>query len=143
MDLTGSKNHIPNLEDSELTHRIIGCAMRVHTKLGCGFPEVIYQNSLGIELRKAGIVFDREFSMPIYYDTELVGTRRVDFLVEQRITVELKALAALEDVHLAQAKNYLEAYNLRVGLLINFGSKSLEFKRLINTKAPSQKHFGS
>jgi GxxExxY protein len=110
--------------------------MRVHSRLGCGFLEIIYQRSLGIELTKAGIEFITEYEMPIYYETERVGTRRVDLLAEDRIAVELKAITALEDIHLAQAKNYLEAYKLRVGLLLNFGSKSLEYKRLINSKAP-------
>lgn len=134
--LAGSK-HRPesNLEDAELTHSIIGAAMRVHSRLGCGFQEIIYQNALEFEFGKNGIGYIREFEMPIYYETQLVGTRRVDFLVEERIAVELKAVAALEDIHLAQAKNYLEAYGLRTGLLINFGSKSLEMKRLINSKA--------
>jgi GxxExxY protein len=126
-------------EDKELTEIIIGCAMRAHTKLGCGFQEVIYQRALAIELRKLGINFEREFEMPIDYDDENIGRRRVDFLIENRISVELKALVLLEDIHLAQAKNYLEAYKLRVGLLINFGGKRLEFKRLINSKAPHRK----
>jgi GxxExxY protein len=126
----------PNYEDSDLTSNIIGCSMRVHSSLGCGFQEVIYQKSLAIELSKMGINFKREFEMPIHYDGTLVGSRRVDFLVENRVSVELKALVALEDIHLAQAKNYLEAYKLRVGLLINFGGTSLEYRRLINSKAP-------
>jgi GxxExxY protein len=121
-------------EDSELTGKIIGCAMRVHTSLGCGFPEVIYQRALAKELSKSSLAFSREFEMPIFYDGEKIGTRKVDFLVEERISVELKAVTKLEDVHLVQAKNYLEAFSLRVGLLINFGAKSLEQKRLINSK---------
>jgi GxxExxY protein len=127
------------LEDSELTGKIIGCAMKVHSTLGNGFQEVIYQRSLAIELSKSLLDFSREFDMPIHYAGEHVGTRRVDFMVEGRISVELKAIIALEDVHLAQAKNYLEAYNIRTGLLINFGATSLEFKRLINAKAPPHK----
>lgn len=110
--------------------------MRVHTTLGCGFPELIYQRALAKELAKSDIVFSREFEMPIFYDGETIGSRKVDFLIEKRVSVELKALTKLENVHLAQAKNYLEAYDLRVGLLINFGAKSLECKRLINSKAP-------
>ena len=137
MNLTGTSNtREDQFEDSELTRSIIGCAMRVHSRLGCGFLEIIYQRSLGIELTKTGIKFITEYEMPIYYEMERVGTRRVDLLVEDRIAVELKAITALEEIHLAQAKNYLEAYKLRVGLLINFGSTSLEFKRLINSKAP-------
>lgn len=118
----------------EITHRIIGCAMEVHSSLGNGFQEVIYQRALEIEMRCNGISFQREHEMPIHYRGVRIGTRRVDFLVEQVVSVELKALIELEDVHLAQAINYLEAYNLEVGLLVNFGAKSLEYRRLHNTK---------
>ena len=118
----------------ELTHKIIGCAMRVHATLGTGFPEIVYQRSLGIEMALAGLVFEREKDMPIYYRNEHVGSRRVDFFVEKQIMIELKATGVLDDVHLAQALNYLEAYNKQIGLLINFGNKSLTFKRLINKK---------
>jgi GxxExxY protein len=119
---------------SELTSKIIGCAMTVHQTLGNGFQEVIYQRALEIEMRLAGINFHREYEMPIYYREEQVGTRRVDFLIENVISVELKAITKLEDVHFAQAINYLEAYNLEIGLLINFGETSLHFKRLTNKK---------
>lgn len=119
---------------SELTGKIIGCAMEVHKRLGNGFQEVIYQRALAIEMELVGIQFKREFEMPIFYREQQIGTRRVDFLVEELVGVEIKALTKLEDVHLAQAINYLEAYNLEIGLLINFGAKSLEFKRLINPK---------
>ncbi len=119
---------------SEITGKIIGCAMKVHSILGNGFQEVIYQRALSIEFKKAGIAFEREFTMSIYYEGFNIGERRVDFLVEGVICVELKALTQLEDVHLAQAINYLEAYNTEVGLLINFGERSLHFKRLTNKK---------
>lgn len=119
---------------SDLTGRIIGYAMAVHKVLGNGFQEVIYQRALAIELNEAGIDFNREFEMPIFYKGAHIGTRRVDFLVEGLISVELKALTKLEDVHFAQAINYLEAYNLEIGLLINFGETSLNFKRLNNKK---------
>ena len=122
------------LKYSELTGKIIGCAMEVHKNLGNGFQEVIYQRALAIELDKCKISFEREFEMPIFYKSEKVGTRRVDFVIDNIISVELKSLIKLEDVHLAQAINYLEAYNLETGLLINFGAKSLEFKRLFNKK---------
>ncbi len=124
------------LEDSDLTGVVIGCAMHVHSYLGCGFQEFIYQNALEIEMRKKPINFSREFEMPIFYYEQKIGSRRVDFLIENRIPIELKAVETLEDIHLAQAKNYLEAFKLRVGLLINFGAKSLQVKRLINSKAP-------
>ena len=108
--------------------------MTVHSTLGNGFQEVIYQRALEIEMRLAGIRFRREFEMPIYYREEKIGTRRVDFFVEELISVELKATTKLEDSHFAQAINYLEAYNLEIGLLINFGEISLNFKRLTNKK---------
>ena len=119
---------------SELTSKIIGCAMRVHSALGNGFQEVIYQRALAIELTDNGLVFRREQVMPVYYKNQQIGTRRVDFLVKDVIAVELKAVIKLGDVHLAQAINYLEAYDLEVGLLLNFGSKSLDFKRVVNKK---------
>ena len=122
---------------SELTSKIIGCAITVHKMLGNGFQEVIYQRALAIEMNLAGISFIREFEMPIYYREEPIGTRRVDFLVEGIISVELKAIIKLEHVHLAQAINYLEAYNLEIGLLINFGETSLNSKRLTNKKYKS------
>ena len=123
---------------SEITEKIIGCSMRVHSALGNGFQEVIYQRALAIELEKANVLFTRELEMPIFYDGINIGTRRVDFLVEEKVIVELKAATQLEKVHLAQALNYLEAYKLEIGLLINFGNTRLEFKRLIKTrKTPS------
>lgn len=122
---------------SELTSNIIKCSMTVHSALGNGFQEVIYQRALEIEMNLAGIEFKREFEMPIYYRNMHIGTRRVDFLVEGVISVELKALTKLEDVHFAQAINYLEAYNLEIGMLINFGERSLIFKRLANKKFKS------
>ncbi len=114
----------------DLTYTIIGCAMKVHSTLGNGFQEVIYQRCLAIELERAGLVFSREQEMPIFYEGIEVGSRRADFVVENTVLVELKAIIELEDVHLAQALNYLEAYKIDKGLLINFGSKSLEVKRL-------------
>ncbi|HKM95068.1 MAG TPA: GxxExxY protein [Prolixibacteraceae bacterium] len=126
----------------ELTHKIIGCAMRVHSALGNGFQEVIYQRAMEIEMADNGISFSREYEMPIYFKNQQIGTRRVDFLVEAYISVELKAIIELEDVHLAQAINYLEAYDLEVGLLINFGANSLVFKRL-NNKNYKQKNQGN
>lgn len=119
---------------SELTSKIIKCAMTVHSTLGNGFQEVIYQRALEIEMRLEGIDFKREYEMPIFYRDEHIGTRRVDFLVEEVVSVELKAITKLEDVHFAQAINYLEAYNHEIGLLINFGERSLNFKRLTNKK---------
>ena len=118
----------------EITEKIIGAAMRVHSALGNGFQEVIYQRALEIEMDDSDLKFARELSMPIYYKNIQIGERRVDFFVESKIMVELKAIIQIENVHLAQAKNYLEAYNVQVGLLINFGSISLQFKRLENSK---------
>ena len=120
---------------SDITSKIIGCAMKVHATLGNGFQEVIYQRCLAIEMENQGLRFVRELEMPIFYEEREVGTRRVDFLVEDKVMVELKAINQLDNIHLAQGINYLEAYNLKIGLLINFGSTSLDFKRLINKKA--------
>jgi GxxExxY protein len=117
---------------AELTGKIIGCAMKVHNTLGNGFQEVIYQRCLAIEFAKVDLSFERELEMPIHYDGQEVGTRRADFLVEEKVLVELKAICELNDIHLAQGLNYLEAYKLNIGLLINFGATRLEFKRLIN-----------
>lgn len=123
-----------NYKYSEETAKIIGLAMEVHKLLGNGFQEVIYQRALEIEFSNATIPFKREFEMPVMYKGEQIGTRRVDFLVHEKISVELKAIIQLESVHLAQAINYLEAYNLQIGLLLNFGSSSLQVKRLLNKK---------
>lgn len=118
----------------DITRRIISAAMKVHSNLGNGFQEVIYQRAMEIEMPFENLSFQREMEMPIYYRDQQIGTRRVDFFVEEKIMVELKAIIKLEDVHLAQAMNYLEAYKMEIGLLINFGSKSLEFKRVHNNK---------
>lgn len=125
---------MPDLKYKEITEKIIGASMKVHAALGNGFQEVIYQRALEIELQESGLEFAREFNMPVFYKERMIGERRVDFLVAGVISVELKAILQLEPVHFAQARNYLEAYNLEVGLLINFGSTSLEFKRLQNPK---------
>ncbi|HQV79222.1 MAG TPA: GxxExxY protein [Chitinophagales bacterium] len=122
------------MELDEITYKINGCAMKVHNTLGNGFQEVIYQRCLAIELRKAGLDFVREQEQTIFYEGEDVGTRRADFIVEGKVIVELKALIILEDVHLAQAKNYVVAYGFPIGLLINFGAVSLQFKKVFNPK---------
>ncbi|MCF8379406.1 MAG: GxxExxY protein [Bacteroidales bacterium] len=125
----------------DLTRDIIGAAMEVHNTLGNGFQEVIYQRALAIEMETRGLGFSREHEMPIFYKGEQIGTRRVDFFVADCIMVELKALVQLEDVHLAQAKNYLEAYNIEIGLLINFGARSFQFKRIyLNKKSGSSEN---
>ena len=116
--------------DDELTYKIIGCAMKVHNTLGNGFQEVIYQRCLAIELERNNIEFAREQELPIFYEGIHVGTRRADFIIANEVMVELKAIIKLEEVHLAQALNYLTAYQIDKGLLINFGSTSLEVKRL-------------
>ena len=118
------------MKHEELTHKIIGCAMEVHKHLGNGFQEVIYQRALTHEM----IYYERENEMPLQYKGFEVGTRRVDFFVEDKIMVEIKTIVNLEDVHLAQAMNYVEAYKIDVGLLINFGSKKMQFKRVHNNK---------
>lgn len=125
---------MPDYKFKEITEKIIGSSMKVHAALGNGFQEVIYQRALEIEMEENRLRFSRELSMPVYYKGRQIGERRVDFFVEEKIMVELEAIIQLENVHLAQAKNYLEAYNMEVGLLINFGSISLQFKRLGNPK---------
>ena len=122
------------MKHEDLTRRIIAAAMKVHSTLGNGFQEVIYQRALEIEFPYHNLAFEREKEMSIFYRGHEIGTRRVDFFVEKLIMVELKAVVQLEDVHLAQAMNYLEAYNMEIGLLINFGAKSLQFKRVHNNK---------
>jgi GxxExxY protein len=122
----------------EITYKINGCAMKVHNTLGNGFQEVIYQRCLAIELERAGLHFGREVEQTIFYEGIEVGTRRADFVVENNVIVELKALINLEDVHLAQAKNYVVAYDFPIGLLINFGATSLQFKKVFNKKYQKQ-----
>ncbi len=115
----------------EITKKIIGCAMKVHSTLGNGFQEVIYQRALAIEMKSQGLSFEREIERTIYYEGIEVGSRRVDFLVEGCVLVELKAIKEINDTNYAQIINYLKAYNLEVGLLLNFGEKSLSFKRFV------------
>lgn len=125
---------VQTMMHEDFTRRIIGCAMEVHKRLGNGFQEVIYQRALQVEMNFVGLNFEREMEMAIFYRETEIGTRRVDFFVDGKIMVELKAIIKLEDVHLAQAMNYLEAYKMEIGLLLNFGAKSLEFKRVHNNK---------
>ncbi len=122
------------LKYKDITEKIIGASFEVHKFLGNGFQEVIYQRALAYEMRKLGLEFEREIEQDIFYKEleKPIGTRRADFVVEGKVLVELKAIIQLEDVHLAQALNYLKAYKLEVGLLINFGSKSLTFKRIVS-----------
>jgi GxxExxY protein len=129
------------MKHEDITHKIIGCAMKVHSTLGNGFQEVIYQRALAIEMEKQGLGFQREMEMTILYDGIDIGTRRVDFFVQENIMVEIKALIKMEEVHLAQAMNYCQAYNLPIGLLINFGAKSLAFKRVYNVNHSDNKDY--
>jgi GxxExxY protein len=126
-------NTMTDLKYKDITEKVIGASFEVHKFLGNGFQEVIYQRALAWELSNAGLSFAREIEQEIFYKElqEPIGTRRSDFVVEEKVLVELKAIVELEDVHLAQVLNYLKAYKLEVGLLINFGSKSLTFKRLV------------
>lgn len=124
----------PEYKYSHITEKIIGSAMKVHSKMGNGYREAIYQKCLEVEFKKAGLLFSRELEVNVFYEDVIVGKRRVDFLVEDVIAVELKAITELDQENLNQALNYLEAYRKEVGLLINFVSKKLQFKRLINSK---------
>ena len=119
---------------SDITAKIIGCAIKVHNELGPGFPEYIYQRALEIEFRNTLLQSEREKEHPVYYLNELVGKRRVDFVIGEKIMVELKAVDKLDELSLSRSLNYMKAFNLEVGLLINFRSAKLEFKRLINNK---------
>ena len=116
----------------EITGKIIGCSMKIHSEIGPGFMESVYCRCLQIEFKLENIYFENEKEFPIYYRNEKVGARRVDFFINNLVLLEIKAVTNLEDVHLAQALNYLEAFKMEIGLLINFGSKSLQFKRLYN-----------
>jgi GxxExxY protein len=118
----------------ELTHKVIGCAMEVHRVLGPGFQEYIYQRALAIEMKTAGIGFEEEFELPIHYKGQKIGLRRVDFWIDKTVSLEIKAKSEIENAHLAQAINYIEASNVSTGLLINFGATSLQFKRIHNKK---------
>ena len=122
------------MKHEEITYKIISCAMEVHKKLGPGYPEYIYHRALIIELRLQNIAFEDEYDIRIYYKGEQIGVRRVDFLVEKIIPVEIKAVSELSDTNIAQAKNYLESGGIEIGLLINFGTSSLQFKRMINNR---------
>lgn len=122
------------MEMNDISYKVIGCAMKVHNELGTGFQEVIYQRALKIELTEAGLSFQREVEMPIYCKGEIIGERRVDFLVEEKMMVELKAISEILPVHQTQAVNYLEAYHLADGLLINFGALKLEYHRIYNNR---------
>jgi len=123
-----------NFKYGDITEKVIGAAFRVHSTLKNGFQDLIYQRALELEFKQMGLCVSMEFEMPVYYLDEQIGTRRVDFLVEDKISVELKAIIKLEDIHLAQAMNYLEAYILEIGSLLNFGAKKLEFHRFTNKK---------
>ena len=131
-----------NLKHKDITQKIIGAAFEVHKFLGNGFQEVVYQRALAIEMRKAGLEFTREIKQDIFYKDfpKPIGTRRADFVVTGKVLVELKAITVLEDVHAAQLLNYLKAYRLEVGLLINFGEKSLKYKRFILSQSNRKLH---
>ena len=134
MNTSNENSPQKKLTRDELTYKIIGCAMNVHNTLGNGFQEVIYQRCLALEFTESRLSFGREVEQIILYKGTEVGKRRADFIVEGKITLELKAVITLEDVHLAQAKNYVVAYDFAKGLLINFGAKSLEYKLIFNPK---------
>lgn len=123
-----------DLKHNRITRSIIGACMNVHSEIGNGFREVIYQRCLEIELKSSGLLYKRELEMPLYYQNHPVGKRRVDFLIEDKVLLELKAVSEITTAHHAQILNYLTAYKLQVGLLINFGESSLNFKRFINSK---------
>lgn len=124
----------PEYKYSDITGKILAACFEVYNEIGCGFSELVYHRSLIIEFTQRGIQFFSEYELPIFYKNQKVGARRADFLIEKVVTVEIKAVSKLEDIHLAQAINYLEAFNIEIGMLINFGAKSLEYKRLVHPK---------
>lgn len=123
-----------HLRHSDLTEKVIGCAMRVHAYFGLGFPEIIYKRSLIIELQKINLRYNQEVEKDIYYKDQFIGKRRLDLIVEDKILIELKAVQELDSKCVSQVINYLKIFDLEVGLLLNFGCESLHFKRLVNTK---------
>jgi len=116
---------------ADITQKIIKCAFKVHNNIGNGFQELIYQRALAYEFAKENLIFEREKEMDIYYDNIKIGNRRVDFLVDNDIMVELKAVTELERVHVAQTMNYIETYRVKIGLLINFGNRRVDVRRFI------------
>jgi len=124
----------PAYKYAEITSKILAAAFEVHKTMGCGFQELVYQRALGIEFNNHHINYCIEKELPILYRNQKIGLRRVDFLVENVVVVEIKAISKLENVHIAQAINYLEAFNIEIGLLINFGALSLEYKRIVHPK---------
>ena len=121
------------MEDHELTEKIIGCAMKVHTVLGPGFLESVYQKALAHELQKAGLKVECEKAIAVYYDGVAVGEFSSDMLVEGRVMLELKANQSLAPANEVQLVNYLTATGIETGLLLNFGAERLEFKRKTRT----------
>ena len=117
---------------SDLTGKLIGCAMKVHRTIGAGFPELIYHRCLIIELKNSGIFCESEVEREIFYEGIKVGSRRLDLLINKKVIVELKAVHELDPLFYNQILNYLKIFNLEVGLLLNFGNTSLQFKRFIN-----------
>ena len=118
-----------DLHDSDVTHRIIGAAIRVHRALGPGFLESVYEEALAVEFALSGIQFVRQKTVPLFYKDHQIGEHRLDFLVEARVVVELKAIRALEDIHFAIGRSYLKATHLHDGLLLNFATIPLTIKR--------------
>jgi GxxExxY protein len=125
-----------NYKYSDITQQIIGCAMKVHRHFGLGFPEAIYKRSLLIELEKSGLAFQAEIDKDIYYNGHFIGKRRLDIIVAEKVLVELKAVSETDKSNYNQLLNYLNIFKMEVGLLLNFGKDSLEFKRF----ALSEKH---
>ncbi len=117
---------------NELTEKILGCAYKVSNALGSGFLEKVYDNALAHELRKAGLAVEQQSEVEVRYDGVNVGSYRADLLVARSVVVELKAVKALDEIHVAQCLNYLKASGLRLCLLLNFGKPKLEVRRLIH-----------
>jgi GxxExxY protein len=128
--------NIQDLKYSEVTEKIIKAAFKVHSAIGPGFPEVIYQRALAIELKEMGLKCESEINRDVYYYEHKVGSRRLDLFVEDKVLLELKAIRETDNYEINQIINYLKVFKLEVGLLLNFGKASLEIKRFVNSKMP-------
>lgn len=125
---------------NDLTHKILACAMKVYNTLGNGFEDAVYQRALVIEMEFQGLSFEREKEMSIYYHDIEIGTHKVDFLIDKKLILDVKVVNELLPVHINQAVNYCEAYNIDDGLLVNFGKTSFEFKRVYKKNHINQKN---
>jgi GxxExxY protein len=129
------------LMDKQLTEKIIGAAIAVHCQLGPGFLESVYEEALAIEFGVAGIPFERQFPVSIFYRDQRVGEHRLDFLVNKSVVVELKAILELDKIHFAVVRSYLKAVDVQSGLILNFATMPLTIKRVGREEANREVSF--